>query len=114
MDPKTDYAAWRFYFDLGQYIVAAIIALYIYFSNRNKALTKDLNKVKESTSKDLKSVENRITKLETGAISHKDLGAVYERINSTEQVVSKMNGKMDVVIDGVAMIQKQLLKNGGK
>lgn len=109
MDPKTDYAAWRFWFDIGQYIVAFFVAIYIWLSNRDKARSKDLEDVKESTSKDFKEVENRITKLETSAITLKDLGPVYDRINDIAVDVAKIEG----VKDTVDMIQEHLLNNGG-
>lgn len=114
VDPKIDYPVWRFWFDMGQYIVAFFVALYIRSSNRDKAQSKDLDAVKESTLKDFKEVENRITKLETGTISHDDLGKVYDRINEVSDQVSNLSGKMDGLRGAVDMIQEYLLNNGGK
>lgn len=103
MDPKTDYSVWRFWFDIGQYIVAFFIAFYIWLSNRDKA-----------RSKDLKDAETRITKLESSSITHEDLGKVHEKINDVSVQVSGLTGTTNGIKGAVDMIQEHLLSNGGK
>ncbi len=103
MTPKTDYAAWRFYFDIGQYVVAALVALYIYIGNRAKA-----------TAKDVKRIEERVTKLEAGSITKDDLGEVYNRVNDMSTTVSTLVGTMEGVKKSVDMITEFLLSKGGK
>ena len=110
VNPKTDYAAWRFWFDVGQYIIAFLVGFYVWFSNRAKATGKDVKNVKKT----MGGIESRVTKLETGSISHDDLGKVYERVNGIAVQVSNLDGKMDGVKGAVDMINEHLLSNGGK
>ena len=101
MNPKTDYSAIRFWFDIGQYIIAFLVGFYVWFSNRVNARSEDVEKI-----------GNRLTKLETGAISQTDLAAVYDRVNGISDQVSNLSGKMDGVKGAVDMIQDHLLNKG--
>ncbi|MCP3941534.1 MAG: hypothetical protein GY710_08645 [Desulfobacteraceae bacterium] len=110
INPKIDYAAWRFWVDVGQYIFGIIIAFYIWFSNRAKATDKDVQGVK----KDMGKIESRVTKLEAGSISHDDLGKVYERMNKVSDQMSELTGTTKGIKGTVDIIQEHLLNNGGK
>lgn len=110
VSPKTDYTVWRFWFDVGQYVIAFMIAFYVWVSNRAKATDKDMKKV----AKTMGGIETRVTKLESGSLSHDDLGAVYDRVNGIAEQVSNLDGKMDGVRGAVDMINEHLLSNGGR
>lgn len=110
MKPGIDYSAWQFWFNVAQWIVTVFVALYVWLSNRGKIQKKDIEDVKET----ITCIGTRVTKLETGAISKDDLTAVYDRVNSTDGTVQKLDGKMDGVIRAVDRIQEHLLNNGGK
>lgn len=135
MNPKTDWVAWKFWFDTGQYIVTILVGFFVWICSRNKARSKDIKAVKESTSEEItdikkstskeineikdtnsegiKAVEIRVTKLETSAITHKDLGEVYERINEVSDKMSELAGTTKGIKGSVDMIQDHLLNNGG-
>jgi hypothetical protein len=69
------------------------------------------------TTKRLNIASARLTKLETIAkstLSHKDLGEVFERINSVSLQVSEMVGGMKAVKGTVDMIQDYLMNKEGK
>ena len=118
VEPNIEWSQWNFWVVVGQLAFTAITAFSVWFSNRDKARSRDIKDIKESTSEDIKAVETRVTKLETGAITHKELGEVHEKINDIMEKVSKMDGKMEGKLDGVIgtvdMIQQWLLNNGGK
>ncbi|MBU0972313.1 MAG: hypothetical protein KKC20_16810, partial [Proteobacteria bacterium] len=92
----------------------ALMGFFVWFSNRDKARSKDIKDVKETTSKDIKAVETRVTKLETSAITHKDLGEVYERVNDLSTTLAEVKGTVGGIKGAVDMIQEYLLNNGGK
>lgn len=121
MTPKTDYSAWRFYLDLGQYIVAGLVALYVYISNRAKATEKDVKKVKECVDNDVKGVErsmneiaNRVTALESSIITKDELSALYDRVNGMASQVDNMTGKLDTAINSWNIAHEYLLNKGDK
>ena len=110
MSPGIDYPAWKFWFDVVQYLITIIVAVYVWTSNRAHARKKDMDSVKEV----VVGIGTRVTKLETGAISKDDLAAVYNRVNAISDQVSNLSGKMDGIGKSVDMIQEYLLNNGGK
>ncbi|SDU26998.1 hypothetical protein SAMN04487931_10652 [Desulfobacula phenolica] len=103
MSQPTDYSVLKFWFDVGQYLITVVIAVYVWLSNRVNARAKDVEQM-----------GNRVTKLESGSISHTDLGVVYERINKVSDQVSNISGTVDGIKGTVEMIQEYLLNNGGK
>ncbi|MCG8635433.1 MAG: hypothetical protein MI863_16490 [Desulfobacterales bacterium] len=110
MNPKTDYAAWRFWFDIGQYIVAALVALYIWISNKAKASGEDVKAVEKRIHK----IDTRVTALESSQITKEDLAEVYDRLNDVSGLVNKLMGISGGTQKTVEMINKNLLNKGGK
>lgn len=109
VDPKTDYSAWQFWFAVAQGIITAAVAVYAWLCNCANARQKDMEEVREA----MTCIGTRVTKLENCTISHRELGAVYDRINAVSKQVSKMDGKMDAIAGAVDMIQEHLLSSGG-
>jgi len=103
---KIDYSAWRFWFDVAQYIIIVATGLYVWTSSRFNASTKDIRSVEKT----IGGIETRVTRLETSAITYKDLGPVYDRINDIAVEVAKI----EAVKGTVDMIQAWLMDNGGK
>ena len=104
----------RFWFDVGQYVITVGIGIYVWISRRFSAKAEEVNDVKTNVA----TIAERVTRLETDmahALSHEDLGAVYDRINDVGDQVANISGKMDGVKGAVDMIQEYLLNgNGGK
>lgn len=104
-----DYGAGRFWFGIGQYLIAGAIGIYAWFSNKQKAQARDVAQVKA----DLAVFETRVIKLESSAITHKELGKVYNRINEVSEQVSEMSGSVKSIESALDRIQEHLMKNGG-
>lgn len=102
MAQPTDYTAIKFWFDVGQYLIAGLIAVYVWLSNKANARAKDVGEI-----------GNRVTKLEADSISHTDLGDVYERVNAVDVKISSISGTVNSIKGTVNMIQEYLLNNGG-
>lgn len=110
MEPTIDYSAWKFWFDLAQYLITIAVALYVWISRRDTARKEDMKSVNEA----VVCMGDRVTKLETGAVSKDDLGAVYNRINQVGNQVSELTGTVRGIKNSVGMIQEYLLNSGGK
>lgn len=111
-DVPTDYAAWRFWFDVGQYVVTLAVAIFVWILNRTNAKSAEVGQLRDS----MTTMERRVTRLETGAdhaLTHEDLGAVYERINDVGEQVAEVSGSVKGMKGTLDMIQEHLL-NGGK
>lgn len=107
---KADPLFWQVFFAALQVAVAAGMGIYVWHRDRSTARKQDLDEVKEA----VVCIGTRVTVLESNSITHKDLGDVYDRINTVSDQVSKMDGKMDALVGAVEMIQELLIKNGGK
>lgn len=120
---NPDYSAWQFWFGVGQYIIALLVAIFVWLRTRDRARVTDINTVKECTSKDIedikdtistdiRSVGTRVTRLENSTISHGDLAKVYDQINAVGKQVSGLTGTVKGIKGGVDMIHQHLLSGG--
>jgi len=115
-----DYSALRFWFDVAQCFGTIGVAVYVWLSNRTQTNTHEIEKIR----KDVAKTKDRVTKVETDmvhALSHEDLGAVYERITDVSKDVttvsndvSVLSGKMDSIQGTLDIIQDHLLNGKGQ
>ena len=125
MEPNPNYSAWQFWFGVSQYIIALLVAIFVWLRTRDRARVTDINTVKECTSKDIegikdtissdiRSVGTRVTRLEAEIVSKDDLTSVYEKVNDLSKEVSHLSGIMKKTGNAVDMIHGHLLNSGSK
>ncbi len=128
MTDAGGYAAYRFWFDIAQFVLTGMIAVYVWISKRDSVNNKRFTVLEKDLSTSLDDLEKkvdarmdnhseRITKVETEcdhAPSHADLGQVYDRINEVSDQVANLTGGMEALKRSVDMIHQHLLNEGKK
>ncbi len=104
-----DYRAWQFWLAVVVAVEGVVIGIYSWITNKDKAQAKDIKEIKG----EIQGVENRVTKLEAGSISHADLSKVYQKINDVGNDVSELNGSIKGLKESVGLIHQHLLNSGG-
>lgn len=97
-----DYEKYRFILELCAWLVSLTFSAWVYWSNRQKATVteiKELRKmildIQERQASSCGEHKSRTTTLEVqfqGAPTHRDIGAVYDRISELKSSVDKMSG----------------------
>jgi archaellum component FlaC len=105
-----DYKALQFWFMVISAVVNVVVWLGVWITNKDKAHGKDVAAVKC----DIQKVDKRVIRLEENKIGHRDLAAVYDRINKVSDQVSEMKGSLDNIGGSVDMILDTLMKPENK
>jgi hypothetical protein len=129
----TDYAAAKFWIDLAQILITALIGVYLWYDRRDRAtrgavdalgrdagekiedLRRDTGEKVEALSIRVAGNEARIATVETileAAPKHGDLAAIYERINAIGGKVDEMSGELRGFRRGIDLIQQHLMGDG--
>jgi hypothetical protein len=104
---------------LTPYVVAANFILtwafgfFVHLVNRNKATNDRIERLETETQKRFGQHSDRIARLEVileKAPTHDDLGILYEKLNETGNLVSRMAGQIDQMNDNVRLLLHNMVK----
>lgn len=91
-----DYSALDFWWKVAITILNGGLALYMYLVNRNRVTNARIDKLETDLGEDIKDHSERLARLEQDskkAISHEDLGKIYERLSHVDGSIKRIEGE---------------------
>jgi GTP1/Obg family GTP-binding protein len=110
-----DYPTVKFWFDVGQTLLIAAVALQQYFNKRQSATISSINRVEDSANAKISNLEHRITRFEEfvkHVPTHQDLGEIHEKINEVNSSLKELTGGVKHLTSSLdRLYQNELSKN---
>lgn len=102
----------KFGFQVLQFLLWCGTSFYVYTSNKDKVTNDRIGKMEEDLDEKLDGHAERITSLESGAIRHKDLAALHDKVNSVSGDVKTLTGEFTGVRNLLMMLNEYMVKGG--
>lgn len=102
-------------FQVLQFIITGAIGVYVYLTAKNRVTNERIGKLEKDLDGKLDDHGERIAHLEAHAeqaVTHDDLGKVYEKINAVDVKVSAQGGKIDGIDANVRLMLNQVAAKG--
>lgn len=112
---ELDYKALPFWWTVGQSVFLAGLYLYTWLSNRQKANTTAIERLRDALTEDLNDLDDRVIRIETiiqHLPTHEDVGRLHTRINETNESLKHIDGKLTQIDHTTKMINEYLLDRG--
>ncbi len=98
-----NYTGLKFWLDFAWCGITIAVGVYAWFIRREAARQKDME-----------IMGNRVVRLESNMLTHKDLGKVHERINDVSVQVAGLSGQITAMSGGLESIHNHLLNKDKK
>lgn len=109
-----DYKALSFYLALINSFGVVLCFGYTWQSNKHKANQSAIKDLSDVVAADAKVIEGRFSKIES-EIKHlptiQDIGSVYERVNAIAGTLSKLEGEVGQINNGLHLLHAHLLSS---
>lgn len=112
---EPDYKALSFWWMVGQTLFVSALALYTWISNRQKANSSAIERLRDDLTSDLNELDDRVIRVETNILhlpTHEDVGRLHTRINETNESLKHIDGKLTQIDHTTKMINEYLLDRG--
>lgn len=107
-----DWELAKFIFQVATFLLTGGIGIYVYLSNKDKVTNDRIGKLEDDLDEKLDAHAERLAMLETGAIRHKDLSELHEKINSVSNNMSALTGEFTGVKNLLMMLNEYMVKGG--
>jgi archaellum component FlaC len=106
-----DYSAAKFWFDVVQTVLIAVIGLQNWLGKRHAATEADIKKLKDDMDKELKAQAERLTRVEQD-LEHvpgkEDFIRLHERMDDVKDDIGDLNNEIGKIQGGFEQVSRQL------
>ena len=110
-----DYKALGFWFQVLQAIITAVVFIYFWLTNRQKANTAAIEQMRKDFNSELNAIDDRLIRVEKDIEhlpTHDDMAALHSRINETSESLKHIDGKLNQIDRTTQMINQYLIDKG--
>lgn len=102
----------KFLFQVLTFLMTGGIGIYVYLTNKDKVTNDRIGKLEDDLDEKLYGHAGRIATLESGAIKHKDMAELHEKINCVSGDMKALSGEFTGVRNLLMMLNEYMVKGG--
>lgn len=114
---NIDYKALTFWFQLAQALITGLVFIYLWLTNRQKANTASIEKMRDAFNRDLNKLDDRMIRVEKDIEhlpTHDDMAKLHTRVNETAQRLTAVEGELKQINNTLHLMHKHLLSGGNR
>lgn len=111
----TDYKALSFWLQVGQALITALVFVYVWITNRQKANTAAIETMRDEIGSELNDLDDRLIRVEKDVEhqpTHEDIAKLHTRINESSERLKHIDGKLEQIDRTTQMINQYLIDKG--
>lgn len=112
-----DYKALNFYFELAQFLLMGLLAIWAYISAKHKANQSAIVNLEHQVKSQINNIDDRLIRVERDIEhlpNHADMAELHTRLNKTNEKLDSLDGQLSQISHTMHLMHEHLLSGGKK